>query len=285
MKKGSIFLLIMLLSITLSSCMKEKATSNEEYLEKDISTEKEVDTSIEKIVQVPEGYLLKENVYHNMEYFEDEIYAKYQWINPNDVDDWTDALWCFSPYKVGKLIAEGKGLDFRVSKNSDFIAIEVKGNIDFFDKEGEVVQTISSHMLNTEEYTNVQLEEWNDTGDILWCSLKETYDTKAYIAIDTNTWEVFKYNDRNFSSDEYVLNPNTGWIVYSDYPVMLDTIATDDYYDSKRVTVLSLYNLKTKEELDIETYETNSYRPKWSSDNEVMYYVGDRVYFYKLAEK
>jgi len=62
--------------------------------------------------------ILYEDHYHIMEFDKDKIYALYQRINPIDNNDWSDSLWCFSPYANSKLIAQGQGLDFRVSKNS-----------------------------------------------------------------------------------------------------------------------------------------------------------------------
>lgn len=49
MKRRSIFILIMLLSITLSSCTKKEATDNEDYSEKEISIEEDLDISLEKL--------------------------------------------------------------------------------------------------------------------------------------------------------------------------------------------------------------------------------------------
>jgi hypothetical protein len=258
MKRHVLFLLIILLIIPFTACTKAE--------------------------EIPEGYTLRENHYHNIEYSKDKIYALYRWINPDDDNDWSNALWCFTPYEDAKLIAKGKGLDFRVSKNNEYIAVEMNGNIEFYNEEGKLLHTISSDVINTEEYTRVQIEQWNDEGDTLWCALMETYNTVAYISIDTKTWESVKYDGLAFNSAEYILNPNTGWVVYSDYPVMLDTIAVEQYIESNRLTTLSIYNLITKEEIDIETSEINKFRPKWSNDNEIVYYIGDKMNCYQLGE-
>lgn len=286
MKRHILFLLIILLIISFTACTTEKdIKENNEYLEaEEISSENDLLETVEKIEQVPEGYTLRENHYHNLEFSKDKVYALYQWINPDDDNDWLNALWCFSPYEDAKLIAEGKGLDFRLSKNNEYIAAEINGNIEFYNEDGKLMHTISSELINTEEHTEVQIEQWSDEGDTLWCALMITYNTVAYVSIDTKTWELVKYNGFSFHSDEYILNANTGWIVYSDYPVMLDTIAFDEFMESKQMTTLSIYNLITKEEIQIETSEMNMFRPKWSNDDKILYYIGDKKNFYQLSE-
>lgn len=286
MKRYVLFLVILLLIISLSSCTVEEniAEKNESSEAKEISSDNELLESVDTIEQVPEGYTLRENHYHNIEYYEDKIYALYQWINPDDDSDWFNALWRYSPYENAKLIAKGKGLDFRVSKNSKYIAAEIEGNIEFYNENGQLLNTVSNDEINTEEHTMVQIEQWNDEGDTLWCSLMITYETVAYVSIDTNTWTLVKYNGFSFHSAEYILNPNTGWIAYSDYPVMLDTIAVDEYVNSNHMTTLSLYNLMTEEKIDIATFEKNKFKPRWSSDNKLLYYTGIKKRSYQLSE-
>ncbi len=280
-KKLIIGLVIIMLMVLIISC-----TANDIDEDNELISLAETDERENKgLEQISDGYILRENRSHNIEFHLDKIYALYTWRNPDNDNDWTEALWCFSPSEDAKLITEGKGLNFRVSKNNEYIATEMDGDIEFYNKDGKLLHVISNEAINTEEYTKVQLEQWNNNGDVLWCSLMETYNTIAYVKIDTETWEFVKYNDLNFFSEEYVLNPNTGWIVYSDYPVLLEIISSEEYMESNRITTLSIYNLMTKEEIEVEASETNRFKPKWSNDNEVLYYIRDKVFFYKLDEK
>jgi hypothetical protein len=235
--------------------------------------------------EIPKGYKLNENQSNNIEFHEDRIYGLYRWINPEDKSDWKDALWSFSPYKEANLIAEGKGLSYRVSKNNEYIAVEKQDAIEFYNEDGSLLKLLSSETINTEEHTMVQLEKWSDNSKTLWCSLNKTYNTIAFIKIDTETWTLEKYDDLNFYSAEHVLNPNTGWIVYSDYPVFLDITAFDEYMESEQMTTLSVYNLMTKENIEIEKSETNPFKPKWSNDHKILYYIGNQPFVYNLDEK
>lgn len=281
MKNKSIILLIIIFSMILMiSC-----TSNEKELDSESISAVEKDDEDDRVLgKIPKGFKLQENRSHNIEFHQDKIYGLYKWRNP-DNDNWIEALWCFSPYEDAKLIAEGKGLNFRVSKNNEYIATEIDGDIEFYNKDGELLHTILSEKINTEEYAVIQLEKWNDDGDILWCSLNEAYNTIAYIKIDTETWEFVKYSDLNFMSVEHVLNPNTGLIVYSDYPFSLDIIAFNEYIESNKMTTLSIYNLMTKEKIVVEAAETNMFKPEWINDNEILYHIGDKPLFYRLDEK
>ncbi|HKL41439.1 MAG TPA: hypothetical protein VJ962_02475 [Clostridia bacterium] len=247
-----------------------------------VSNDANQDNDLEEI---PKGYKLNKNQLDNVEFHEDRIYGLYRWVNPEDNSDWKDALWSFSPYEEANLIAEGKGLSFRVSKNNEYIAVEKQGAIEFYNEDGNLLKLISSETINTEDYAMVQLEKWNDNSNTLWCSLNETYNTIAYIKINTETWALEKYDDLNFNSAEHVLNPNTGWIVYSDYPVFLEITAFDEYMESEQMTTLSIYNLMTKENIEIEKSETNPFKPKWSNDHEILYYIGNQPFFYKLKEQ
>ena len=73
------------------------------------SNNSSVDVENEK---VPEGFTSSDQQFHNIEFRSDKIYALYDWENPEDEDDWSDALWCFSPYEDAKMIAEEKVLNF-----------------------------------------------------------------------------------------------------------------------------------------------------------------------------
>lgn len=238
---------------------------------------------IDKTNQFIEGYEFRERHYHSMEIHEDRIYAIYELKDSSD-NNLSNALFSFSPYEDVRLIAEGESIDFRVSQNNEHIAVELNGNgnIEIYGMDSELLHSFSNDEMNTEEYTRVHLEQWNDSGNVLWCSLMQEYTTVAYISINIETKEVVKYSDREFSSEEYVLNPNTGWIVFSDYPVMLDNLSYEEYMKSDQVTTLSLYNLMTKEEIKIDSYVTNRFKPEWINNHEILYFTGSELKFYKI---
>lgn len=235
-----------------------------------------------EVMTVSDGYLFNDRHYHFMEVHEDELFAVCQRENLDNPDDWSDGLWCFSPYKEAELIVEGKGIDFRVCSNTGYIAVTIDDSLKIYNNEGVLVQAIMNDQMLPNKFSNIQLVGWNDEGDRLWCAVMETYIVTQYLLIDPTTMNVTTYDDREFGSDEYVLNLNTGWIAFSDFPVVLDITAQDEYMTSGKITTLSIYNLFTKEEIAIDTAVTNRFKQKWDSDNELVYYKGYKLKSYMV---
>ena len=234
-----------------------------------------------------EEYKVYDRHYHYMEVHDEKIYVIYRRENPNDQSDWADALWCFSPIETPNKIIEGKGIDFRVSPNNKHIAVNVNFNnsIGIFDSEGKLEKEFTEEDYNIREYCNIDLGQWNDTEDILWLESKQTYVTDTFIRINTNTWETNSYPNEYVYTNDRALNPNTGWIVYSDYPVFLDTIGSTQYKESGKETTLFLYDIKTQVRLTIDSEVTNLFSPKWISNNELVYMYGDETKHYVIGDE
>lgn len=230
-------------------------------------------------------YKVYDKHYHYMEVHDKKIYVIYKRENSDDQNDWADALWCFSPIETPKKIVEGKGIDFRVSPNNKHIAVNFNKSISFFDSKGNFEKEFTEEDLNLREYCNINLGQWNDAEDILWLESKETYVTDSFIRINTKTWETNTYPNTYVFTDDRAFNPNTGWIVYSDYPVFLDTIGLTLYKESNKLTTLFLYNVETNERLTIDSQVTTLFDPKWISDNELVYMYGDEIKNYILGNE
>lgn len=224
-----------------------------------------------------EEYKVFDKHYHYMEVHDEKIYVKYRRKNPDDQNDWADALWCFSPIESPKKIIEGKGIDFRVSPNNKHIAVNVNFNnrIVIFDSEGNLEKEFTEEDFNIRESCNISFGQWNDTENVLWLESKQTYVTDTFIRINTSNWETESYPNEYVYTDDRALNPNIGWIVYSDYPVFLDSIGSTQYKESGKLTTLFLYNIETRVRLTIDSQVTNLFSPKWISDDEIVYMYGD----------
>lgn len=276
LKRGKLFIFVILLVVLLAGC-----SAKEDMPEKkeDLATEGVVS---EKDLLVVEGYIFNQEHYHAIEFHKDKIYALYEWTNPADEDDWMDALLSFSPYEGAKLICQGRYLDFRASDKGKYVAVRADEDIEFYSKDGKLIHTVSKDEMNIDQYTMLQIDKWNDDGDVLWCGIMETFNTIAYISIDTKTWEREIYDGLDFDSNEYVLNPNTGWVLYSDYPFIFDPIDAEEYKKSKELTTLSIYNLMSGERIDIDSHEANEFKAEWMDDNEIIYYKGYEINFYEM---
>ncbi len=222
--------------------------------------------------------------YHYLEVHEDKIYVIYRWMNSEDATDWADTLWRFSPTGVPINLYEGKGIDFRVSPDNEFIAVESEGILKFFDSEGSLKKVFTEGDLEIGEYCDIGLCQWNDAGNVLWLESLDTYVAQTFIRIDVNTWNTDIYPNRGVYTDDRSLNPNTGWIVCSDYPVFLDTIGRDNYLNSNMVTKLFLYDVEAQREFEINSLETNLFSPQWESDEEISYMYGNEERFYSMED-
>jgi hypothetical protein len=262
--------------------LEEKVKRLEDELEKVQSQNLLTGTDLQDL-----EYNVHDKHYHYMEVHDEKIYVIYRRENPDDQSDWADALWCFSPIETPNKIIEGKGIDFRVSPNNKHIAVNVNFNnsISIFDSEGNLEKEFTEEDYNIRESCNINLGQWNDTENILWLESKHTYVTDTFIRININTWETNSYPNEYVFTDDLALNPNTGWIVYSDYPVFLDIIGSTQYKESGKLTTLFLYNVETQERLTIDSQVTNLFSPKWISDNELVYMYGDEIRNYILGNE
>ena len=262
--------------------LEEKVKRLEDELEKVQSQNLLTGTDLQDL-----EYNVHDKHYHYMEIHDEKIYVIYRRENPDDQSDWADALWCFSPIETPNKIIEGKGIDFRVSPNNKHIAVNVNFNnsISIFDSEGNLEKEFTEEDYNIREYCNINLGQWNDTENILWLESKHTYVTDNFIRINTNNWESESYPNKYVYTDDRALNPNTGWIVYSDYPVFLDTIGSTQYKESGKETTLFLYSIETQERLTVDSEVTNLFSPKWKSDDEFVYMYRDEIKHYVIGDE
>jgi len=284
--------------ILLVSCKTSNTTGiNDVSSSEVVQLEEEVKRLEDELEKVQSQYLLTEldpqdedykvynKHYNHMEVRDEKIYVIYRRQNPDDQNDWADALWCFSPIEIPNKIVEGKGIDFRVSPNNKHIAVNYDNGISIFDSEGNLEKEFTDEDLNIREYCSISLGQWNDTEDVLWLESKQTYVTDTFIRININTWETNSYANEYVYTDDLALNPNNGWIVYSDYPVFLDSIGLTQYKESGELTTLFLYNIETQVRLTIDSQVTNLFSPKWISDNELTYMYGDEIRKHILGNK
>lgn len=190
-----------------------------------------------------------------------------------NADNWVDELWKYSlDNKVTKLFST-KGLDFRVSPNEEFIAIENR-KIIITDSEGKIIKEFTDKDLNIEitKHAFPELYKWSDDNQLFWGFYMETaWPVMAY-SINLESWEIVNYNLMDLSiGDEFNLNPNTGIIAFSDYPVTFDIDDAEEFKESKKEVKLYLYNLNNKELKTIDTSITKEFNPKWIDNTTLEY--------------
>lgn len=190
-------------------------------------------------------------------------------------EDWTDELWKYDEGEEGTKIYSAKGLGFRVSPNGEMIAIGATEDILFVDTDGNVLKEYSSEELipTDAEDLSINLLDWSDDSKSLWGDLSLTAFPSFFFSIDTGAWVLNQYDvsSSNLSIGEGRLNYNNGKLAFSDYPVMFDEYAYEEFMDSGREVTLKVYDLNTKELIKIATSITKEFEPEWVEDNLLEY--------------
>ena len=212
--------------------------------------------------------------YHNSEYHFGNLYIIRRIGYDGSADEnWSDELWKYNSQKKGAKMYSGKGIDFRVAPDEKYIAIQDE-KLTMIDQSGKVVHAYPLDNLSLDDNQDLQigLLKWSDNGSQFWGDLFLTAYPQAFYKIDTDSWEVDKYDVSKLGfSDDYDLNGNNGKIAYSDHSVMFDASAAQEDEQSGTKVSLIIYDLKTKAQKQIAVSVTKVFEPKWMADNTIEY--------------
>lgn len=182
-------------------------------------------------------------------------------------NEWTDELWKYDKSKGVMKLYSAKGIDYRVSPNNKKIAVESDEKVIILNDKGEKIKKYSFNEID--KPLQVTPNIWSEDGKVLYGSLSDTYMIEYFFKIENGDITYIKNNLELIS--EYTINPNTDWISYSDYPVLLDTDAFNEFKESKKSIKLYLYNFSTKEKIIIDKSVTKKFSPVWIDDNTIEY--------------
>lgn len=215
------------------------------------------------------------NHIHNSEYHNGNLYIirrtggeeGYQ-----DIPDWTDELWKYDSNKKGIKLYSIRGLDFRVSNDDKLIAIigAESNELDiliFIDTNGKHLSEFGGDDLGIHL---MQPLVWGK--NTFWVvDLPPPY-PEALIRIDINPFQASKYEVGSVGIGmEYVVNPDTGKVAYSDYPPLFDEDSAKEYEKSDKKVTLTVYDLVSEKKEEIATSITKHFNPKWINDNTLEY--------------
>ena len=255
----------------LNNEIKNLEKENEQHVRSFENTEDKVETEKHE-------YLMKSDHYHFSESHGDKvcfIIQKDYGISDNS----TDELWRYDASGKGKKLYAKKGLDFRVNNDNTQIAIIGYKKLVFLDADGKITKEIEKNELNSELTDDVYIEPigWAKNGQNLWVKISFTTDVYYFIKINIKTWEISSFENTLPFQGEYILNIETGWIAYSDYPKFYDVDSRNEFQQTDEIISLNLYNLYTKETIEVDKAKTNQFKPEWIGDkNEIGYYIGSK---------
>lgn len=131
------------------------------------------------------------------------------------------------------------------------------------DEKGTVV--INTDLVSPiDESLNLTFYAWADEQEWLWLVHNRTYQVKDFVRIDLTTGAVTYFEQNYGFQGDYALEPNTGYLCFSDAPVLLDIEDREAFIESNQEVTLKLVNLFEENEAQtIETANGRTFSPNW----------------------
>lgn len=111
---------------------------------------------------------------------------------------------------------------------------------------------------------NLTFYAWADEKEWLWLVHNSTHQIKDFVKIDLTTGEATYFEQNYGFAGDFALEPNTGYLCFSDAPVILDIDERKAFLDANQEVTLKLVNLFNEDEAQIiETATSRDFCPKW----------------------
>jgi hypothetical protein len=215
--------------------------------------------------------------YHAAEYHNGSLYIIRRMGNTGaDNPDWSDELWRYDSRGQGTKLYSKQGLDFRVAPDEKNIAVcyvDVWESVLFFlDPAGKPVREFLPDPGDKPgSYYNWPLQ-WSDDSSTFWGVLAIRPAPQFFYKITAVDWRIEEFPVALLGiGDEYDLNPNTGKLVYSNYPIFYDADLAQKFKDSGKKVQLYVYDLTTKVRQLVAVSKVKEFHPKWVDDRTVEY--------------
>jgi hypothetical protein len=213
--------------------------------------------------------------YHPAEYHGDNLYIirriGYDQNAAEPDPNWTDELWRYSADGVGVNLYSAKGLDFRVAPGEAFIAVEGSDNIigskvTFLDEQGNPLKEFLPPQLAAgNEDMSAGLMDWSSDGSVFWTRTGGPGPTPLYLdRITVPGWQLTVYGLLGTPiRAEFDLNTDTGWLVFSDYPVFFAQMMAEEFEASGEAVTLYTYALDTQDLHSVAVSKAKKFEPVW----------------------
>lgn len=217
--------------------------------------------------------------YHAVEYHNGDIYLmkRVNYSGPGDTD-WQDELWEINSQLHETKIYSGKGFDFRVSPDENYVAIreefgEGNDGVRMVNTQtGDIKSFIIKDLFLDPTAVSIDLVKWADDSQTFWGAITHGQQKENYFRLIVNNWDIAKYESPGYVlNHENDLNPNTGVIAYSDYPVVLAEEDVQRLESDKAPVHLYVKDLITGHGGTIATSSAKRFHPVWQSAITLMY--------------
>lgn len=213
--------------------------------------------------------------YHPAEFHKGSVYViRRKYPFSGFPDQWKDELWKYTSMKQGDCIYSSKGMDFRVSPQERNIALVSDTTLYFIDAtDGSPITHFYPSALSNVHREDLQIQPltWTTGGTFFWGSLYRTVNIFTFFRIIAETWEVDFYNvdSLEINSSDYALNPESGMLVYSDFPAIFDADTYQQVKKSKMQVHLYIYDLESGESKLLATTYSKEFNPEWLSSRTI----------------
>ena len=217
--------------------------------------------------------------YHSSEYHNGNLYIIRR-IGDIETDSWRDELWKYDELRAGDLLYAIKGLDFRVSADEAYVAISggdltTGENLVLLEKQGGILLEYSADQVLTgpaDMPIMVGLIDWSDDNSSLWIENAGPVVT-SYSRLSAPSWQVetFDLTGVPIGGAEKELNPNTGKVVFSDLPMFFTADQQEEFVASGEAVTLYVYDLVSKNLLEIAVSKAEEFDPLWLDDTTIEY--------------
>jgi len=178
-------------------------------------------------------------------------------------------LWLYNTDSE-RLLFSTKGFDFRVAPNESYIALVYPlppdyyyGGLGFLDLAGgEILQEFTFEYID--ENLSIGLGEWSDDSRTAWVNFSRGPAPSLFSKVNVTDWTVTDYDPGEIAiGADYALDPNSGQIVFSDYPTFFDIMSANEFANSGELVSLSLLNLDSGASLTFTESVARPFYPFW----------------------
>ncbi len=186
--------------------------------------------------------------------------------------DWSDELWKIDGNKQETKLAAGKGIDYLVAPNDNTVALLQDQQITLIDLVRKTDRVLAANQVSlSNDALTVQFLTWSSDSFSLWGYAWHST-SPNFFRLTAPGWTIERYGvpELPFGRD-FALNPNTGLLAYSAYPLFLDATDDEQFQSSGTEVVLWQYNLLTQKRESLAKSAATMFRPTWKDDVTVSY--------------
>jgi hypothetical protein len=202
--------------------------------------------------------------YHHTEYQNGSLYILLR-TGDDMTDNWSDELWRYTGYGEASLLYSAKGIDFRVAPGEGHIAIRGENNLLVLDPQGGLLQEFTpEQILPPGGMMDIGLVDWSADGSALWLETGGPA-MNAFSRLRVPSWEIgqFDVSGLSMGKADYALNPDSGKLAFSDYPMFFEVYSAQEFQASQADVTLSVIDLQTQAIQVIAVSKAQQFRPVW----------------------